>query len=276
MQDNRYEEEIEIDLVELFMQLVRRWWLIALSAIVFGAAGFLWTKFQVPEEYRSTTELFIMSGNVTKDFAYLITSRDVLEEVGAELGMGESYESLAGKVSVETPDGTRVIEITVTDSDPGRAQTIANKVREVASVQIVNVMALEPESIKVAGLANYPAGPSGPDIPKRTLMCFLIGGFLCCGVILAVYLLDDSIKTPEDVENYLKLSTLGMIPEREEKDRQRDGRAAESGGRRNGLHSENGGRNREEGILEEISLEEVGVSARGEEDRVNAGNRAVQ
>ena len=223
MQDNRSEDVIEIDLIEIFFLLLHRWWLIAMGAVLVGIAGFLVSFFVLPEEYESTTEIYILNNvenvtysdiqmgtQLTKDYAHLITTRDVLEQVIEVLSLTDSYEGLVSRVSVQTPSDTRIVAITVTDYDPIMAQTIANQIREVASEHITNVMAID--AVNVASMANYPQGPSGPSVPKWTILGFLIGGVLCAGVILMKYLLDDSIKTSEDVEKYLELSTLGMIP----------------------------------------------------------------
>ena len=233
MQDNRDEDVIEIDLLEIFSLLLRWWWLIILSAVLVGAAGFFVSSFVLPEKYESTTEIYILNNvenvtysdiqmgtQLTKDYAHLITTRDVLEQVIEALDLEETYGGLAGRISVQTPTDTRIVAITVTDYDPAMAQNIANKVREVASEHITNVMAID--AVNVASVANYPQNPSSPSIPKWTVLGFLIGGVLCAGVILVKYLLDDSIKTAEDVERYLELSTLGIIPISEEEENKKD------------------------------------------------------
>ena len=40
----------------------------------------------------------------------------------------------------------------------------------------------------------------------------MLGVILSAGIIVMRYLLDDTIKSSEDVEKYLELSTLGLIP----------------------------------------------------------------
>ncbi len=235
MQDNRNDDEIEIDLLEIFMLLLRRWWMIFLSVILFGVIGFLWSTFVLPEKYESTTEIYIlnttnsdnvtysdlqMGSQLTKDYAHLITTRDVLEQVITELGLDESYGSLVDRISVQTPSDTRIVAITVTDRNPAMAQVIADKVREVASIHITNVMAID--AVNVASVANYPLAPSSPSVPKWTLLSALIGALFCSAIILIKYLLDDSIKTADDVEKYLNLSTLGMIPVNNEEEAKKE------------------------------------------------------
>ena len=40
----------------------------------------------------------------------------------------------------------------------------------------------------------------------------LIGLLLAIGIIALIYILDDTVKTPEDVENFLGLNVLTSIP----------------------------------------------------------------
>lgn len=235
MQENRNDDVMEIDFLEIFMLLLSRWWLIALSAVLIGAGGFLISHFLIPEEYESTTEIYILNNvenvtysdiqmgtQLTKDYAHLITTRDVLEQVIEILELDEGYGSLVSNISVQTPSDTRIVAITVTDLDPARAQTIANTVREVASEHITNVMAID--AVNVASVANYPTGSSAPSVPKWTLIGFLIGGVLSSGIIIVGYLLDDTVKTSDDVERFLNLSTLGMIPTNNEEEARKDSR----------------------------------------------------
>ena len=57
-----------------------------------------------------------------------------------------------------------------------------------------------------------PTDKSGPSYAKWTLAGGLLGGILVCAIILIKYLMDDTIKTSEDIERYLGISTLGSIP----------------------------------------------------------------
>ena len=114
------------------------------------------------------------------------------------------------KVSVNTPVDTRIVSITVEHTDPVLAQKIANCIREVAGEHIQEVMDIE--AVNVVETANLPVEKSGPSIVKWTLIGGLAGAFFACAVILIIFLLDDTIKSSEDVEKYLGLSTLALIP----------------------------------------------------------------
>lgn len=223
--ENRNTDEIEIDLLELIQVLFSRIWLILSAGLFLALICFAVSKFLMTPTYQSTTKIYIlnktesstvtysdvqMGTQLTKDYAELISSRYVLEEVIQELGMDTDYKGLLEQVSVTTPSDTRIVAITVEDTDPVQAMHIANCIREVASDHIQNVMDIE--AVNVVETANMPTEKSGPSCMKWTLIGGVIGCFILCAIVLAQYLLDDTIKSSEDVEKYLGLSTLALIP----------------------------------------------------------------
>lgn len=219
------DDVIEIDLKEIFGVLWNKAWLILICGIIAGAIAFCYSHFLITPQYQSTTKVYILSkqneGNVTytdlqmgtqltKDYKVLITSRDVLEEVIENCVLDEKYKSLADRVTVENISDTRIIAITVEDPDPAMAQTLANEIRDVAADHIKEVMNIE--AVNVAEEANLAEDPSSPSVMKWTALGIMAGVCLCAGIILLRFLLDDTVKTSEDVERYLGLSTLAMIP----------------------------------------------------------------
>lgn len=237
--ENNENDVMEIDLVEVFFVLLHWFWLIVLCGILTGMVAFGVSKFLIPEEYQSTTTVFILNRQsentvtytdlqtgtqLTKDYAQLIRSRYVLESVIRDLDLDYTYNELASNVSVTTPSDTRMITITVTDYNPEQAQYIANAIRDVASVHIKNVTAIE--AVNVVDVANLPIAPSAPSVMKWTLLGVLLGAFVCIAVIIIRYLMDDTIKSSEDIKNYLGLSTLALIPLAEERDEETKGEKA--------------------------------------------------
>ena len=130
------------------------------------------------------------------------------------LSLEEDYDELRGMVSVDTPADTRIVSITVENTDPVQAMNIANCIREAASNHIQNVMDIEADN--VVETATMPMEKASPSVSMWTLAGGAIGVFLLCVIILIQYLLDDTIKSSEDVEKYLGLSTLALIPVMEE------------------------------------------------------------
>lgn len=219
---------IEIDLAEVAGLLIHRAWLIAICAVLTAVAAFCISSFLVTDLYESTTSVYILnkqeSGTITysdvqlgtqltKDYAQLIKSRYVVEKVIESCGLDTTYGGLSKRISVDTPTDTRILEITVTDEDPAMAQYIANEIRKEAAAHIKNVMDIQ--AVNVVDEANLPGNPSSPDVFIWTAIGFFLGAFVCIAMVLVHFMLDDTIKTSDDVEKYLGLSTLGMIPIRE-------------------------------------------------------------
>ena len=68
------------------------------------------------------------------------------------------------------------------------------------------------DAVNVVETANLPEGKSSPSVSKFTLLGGMAGGVLACGIVVLLFLLNDTICTQDDVEKYLELSTLGIIP----------------------------------------------------------------
>lgn len=222
--ENR-EDVIEIDLQELFGIVLHHLWLIILSGIVAGTIGFCVSFFLLTPQYESTTKIYILTKQnsntvtysdmqlgtqLTKDYTELIKTRDVLERVIINCGLQESYEKFADRVKVSAISDTRIVSITVRDADPAMAQQIAGEICKEAAEHIKNVTDIE--AVNVAEEANLPLKPADPSIPKWTVIGALLGMLLAGGIVVLRFLLDDTVKTSEDVERYLGLSTLAMIP----------------------------------------------------------------
>lgn len=223
------DDELTIDLAELFGVLWHWIWLILLVALLFGGAAFAFSKFVIPEEFQSTTKIYVLdkeSGSggqstytdlqvgsqLTKDYAELITSRTVIEKVIADnhLESVYDYKEFLKKVEVNTPTDTRIVSITVTDTNPALAQALADDIRVEASDLIIDTMQIN--AVNTYEVANLPTEKSAPSCSKWALIGALLGALLVGGIVTLQYILDDTIKTSEDVEQYLGLSTLALIP----------------------------------------------------------------
>lgn len=226
-------DEIEIDLLELIGAVLRHIPLIILVTLFFCVIVILYDKIVVTPMYESTTKICVLekqsdkltSGDLqtstwlTKDYIELVKTRSVTESVISELGLmsGDkemTHETLLGKMTITAVTDTRMITISVLDKDPYLACEIANSIREHASSHIQKV--LDTQAVNVAEVANIPTKPVSPNVRKDGLIGGLVGAFLTVIYIVVMFLMDDTINTGEDVERYLGLSTLGVIPMDEE------------------------------------------------------------
>lgn len=222
-------DEMEIDLLELFFALLNKWYLIILSGLMCALIGLTAAMYVMPEKYESKTSIYIYNQQkegvisysdfqtstvLTKDYEVLIKGRTVLESVIEELDLDLTYGQLGSMISVNVPDSTRIIEITVQTTDPYLSQDIADAVQEISSKQITKVMGVD--TVNVVESASLPQDKSSPSISKYTVLGGMLGVVAACAIIVALFLLNDTIRSQEDVERYLGLGTLGVIPFEEE------------------------------------------------------------
>lgn len=225
-------DEIEIDLGEVFHLVISKLGVIILSGILLGVLSIIGTMLFITPKYESTTKIMVLnkqdnntltsadmqtSTQLTKDYAELIQSRTVLEGVIAQLNLDMTYKEMLNKVSVETSSDSRIVSISVTDEDPYTASEIANAVRDMAAEHIQSVMDIE--AVNVVDTANIPNEKASPSLAKNGVIGGLLGVIIAMAAVIIIYLTNDTIKVEEDVERYLGLSVLGSIPFSEKKSR---------------------------------------------------------
>ena len=228
------EEETEIDLIEIIKVLWSKALLIILGVLVCGAAAFGVSKFLITPQYtaKSTIYVFTKTTSITSladinlgsalavDFTYIGKTRDVIESVIDELRLDTTYEQLSRSISIVNPDRSHLLEISVTDVDPVAATNISNSLADQLREAIADVMTTDKPSI--VQRAVVPQQKSSPNNTKNAIIGALIGFVLVAGIVIVRHLMDDTIKTDEDVEKYLHINTLASFPYikiREEKEK---------------------------------------------------------
>lgn len=220
------EQEYEIDLKEIAIAILDRIWIVISVGIACALLVGIITKVFITPMYTSTTKLYVINkqnsdnnitytdlqtGNLlTNDYIIQVKGTKVLSQVISELNLTDTEDELASRITVSNPENSRFIVISVSDKDPVVAQQIASCVAKVSSDVVKEVMDLE--KVNVAEEANLPLEESSPNLKKNVLLGGVAGVFVSLLLIVVFYLLNDRIRTPEDVKRYLGLNTLGQIP----------------------------------------------------------------
>ena len=221
------QEKFEIDVFQLVKVLWKRKFLIVLTAIIAGLAAFAYSSFVIKPQYTSTTRIYVVNRNqadkpgltnqdlqagayLVKDYREIILSQDVLEKVVADQKLPMDAKTLGRKVSVTVPAETRIVSISVRDGNPEEASRIANALREVAAQKIISVTRVS--DVTTLEEARPATSPSSPNIRRNTMIATIAGVGFVTIIVLLVELLDDRVKRPEDIEEVMHLSLLGVIP----------------------------------------------------------------
>ena len=215
-----------IDLKAVLLEWKKGWWMIAAAMAAGVVAAVLFSKVVLSPVYQSSSMLYDLSKEttltsladlqmgtqLTQDYKVLVTSRPVLDAVTEELGLDMTYEELRAGISIDNPTDTRILTITVENQDPLMAKTLVDCISQTASAYIGSIMEMVPPKIVEEG--QIPEYPSSPNVRRNAALGGLAGAALVCGALTLMVILNDTIRTEEDVEHYLGLTTLALVPER--------------------------------------------------------------
>jgi len=225
--NNQEANMIEIDVLSLLKTIWRKKFLILLTAILTTGLAFAYSAFLLTPQYDSTTRLYVVTQSsdngagitnqdlqagsfLVKDYKEIILSQDVLKNVTTTLGITDDIKE---KITVNIPVDTRILSITVRDSDPNQAATIANTLRDEAAKKIIEVTKVSDVTTLEAALPAEK--PSTPQTKRNLVLGFIVGAFLATALVLVLEVLDDRVKRPQDIEEGLGMTLLGVVPQAE-------------------------------------------------------------
>lgn len=218
----------EISLRDIYF-ILRRWlWLIVALVVVAVLISGVVSFFVLDKEYQASTTLMVgrpadyvtdrelslsdlnLNQKLVATYGELIKTRTVAEKVIDNLDLPYSYNSLRGKLSVRLVQNTEIISISVNDNDPVMASEIANETATVFMETIKEIMRVE--NVRVIDVAQPPTSSVSPRPMLNIAIAAILGVMLGIFIAFLVEFLDNTIKTPEDVEKHLGLPVLGAIP----------------------------------------------------------------
>ena len=152
-----------------------------------------------------------------------------MSQVRQNLGLQYTREQLSGMLKIENPSDTRVLYITVSNGDPAEAALLANEYAKVARQYISTTMQTdEPSQFSEALIPKYPVSPRKK---LNVVLGFMMGAVAVCAFLVVMFLLDDKIKTADEIRRYTGLPTLAVVPDNDEvlraSDRSSDGKSAD-------------------------------------------------
>lgn len=241
-------EEMEIDLIELVHVLLRKWWLILVVALAGFAISVGYTKFAVTPMYESKAMLYVLPNTtsvtsvadlqigmaITGDFEVIATSKPVIDKaiqtIKKEEGKKFTRSTIKGMITVENMEDTRILVIKAKSANPEHACWVANAMAEATAERMAEITKKDPPT--TVEMAEVSKSPVSPSMTKNAALGFIIGAVLVCGILVVQFLLNDNIKTEEDVEKYLGEVTLVSIPYIKSKVEKKDEKKAKQGGKR--------------------------------------------
>ena len=229
--------EVEIRLQDLLDVFLNCWWIMLLVAAIVFTGLYIYKSQTHVDEYTATATVYVMkekseggststsevsiANTLVKDFMELTTMDSVLELVRYDQNLTMSTAQLRKMVTLKNIENTRFIYVSVTAKDPQSALAISNSLAENACNYLNKELLGDQKYASVADKGTAPKNPSNPISAFKLLLIALVCALVVYVVYLVLFLMDDKINTPEDVEKYLKLSILGQIPNRDDTSRRK-------------------------------------------------------
>ncbi len=226
-QDN--EEYLEIDLLQLMKALWRYAAAIMLAAILCAGAGFSLAHWVIPAKYQASALLYVnnssfsvgntsislsdlsASQTLVDTYIAILRTRLTLNDVIEQAGVDYTFEELEGMIEAKSVNGTEIFEVTVTSEDPREAERIANTIVKVLPDKIAQIV--DGSSVRTVDLAVVPENRCSPSLGKYTLMGALIGLLFSCGIVVMRDLLNEQIRSEDDLLQSYDLPVLAAIPD---------------------------------------------------------------
>lgn len=221
------DSEYELDLFELLYRLLEKARQIMAIAILGAVLAGLVTVFALSPMYEATAKLYVMNSGdaainlsdlqigtyLAKDYQEVFKNWLVHERVIERLNLPYTYREIANMLEITNPSDTRVLYITVRAKDPLEAKQIADAYASISREFIASTMdTREPNLFEEALL---PSGPVSPSLVRNALLGFVLCAMAACAVVIVQFLMDDRIRTSDDLEKYFNVPTLGLLPKQD-------------------------------------------------------------
>lgn len=217
-------DEIEIDLGELFRYYLRRWWILLLGGLLGLVLAGVYTFVLVEPTYEASSMIYMrgagtaitsiqdlqIGAELTNDYEVIFKSRPILEEVVEKLNLDRNYKELRELVELSNPADTRILKVAVREHDARMACDIVNALVESAMDRVKEIDAKEPYLIEEAVVDKDAVSPSEV---KNLAIGLLLGLVLVGGILTLLFVTNDKIQSSDDVERILELPVLCLVPE---------------------------------------------------------------
>ena len=204
---------------------------IVLIIAIFVLIGYFYSYYYITPMYRSSaTVVLVQNGNsealvnndsITQNditlnqnllstYTKIAKSNKVLEQVINKLKLNISISELSSLINVQAVSNTEVFKISVANKDKVLAASIANELLDTFSKEVQSLYNMNNVyAMDYAEVSNYPYNINHiKDITIFTVIGFIVS----LGIVVIIYLLDTTIKSEKDVEEYSGLSVLSTIP----------------------------------------------------------------
>lgn len=253
-----YEEDL--NLMQLFRELMNHWVLILFVVFIAAAAGFLFSKSHRSYRYTASFDMIVTVSHPTGDrdittkdpqiyhpnvanavtpnknknskenrtdttpttedielakslvdtYATVMQSNIILDPIIENLDWDMNYSDLCDMLSISVKEGTQTFTVSVNGSDKEQVLTIAQQLTRIPPQLISRQVKVG--SCRVLSHIETEQSDVSSSAKKTVFLAAFLGAFAVIGFLFLRFLLANSIDDDEDVQHYLGLPVVGVIP----------------------------------------------------------------
>lgn len=223
MDKTELNDEVQIDLSELFKLVKKHIKLIIILMLIGVIIAGSYTTFMVDKKYSSQGTILLKAqvvdgtvdttqlnsnNSMIANYIKLLQGNNIQDKIAKNLDI--SAGSVRGALQISNTEDTQIIEIGAVTNDPGLSKRIVDETISVFTETVKEM--LDISNIIIVDNAEINTNPVSPSIKKNMMLGAVAGVVISLGYILLTYLLDTKIKNGEIAEQVLDLPVLGAIP----------------------------------------------------------------
>lgn len=215
---------------DILFAIKKRFAILIIIPVVAGLVTAYYNYFMLDDIYQSKTTFVVArdaesaSGHdvtsaelslwqsLVGDYTKIITSNDCINRTVEALSdkYNGQIDLSAGNIVVNPMDGTRVIEVAISNSDPYKACDLTNELVKQFTSLVDEKLNMKYVVIIDEAIPNpYPVFPNRKQNITMAIVAGLLAGAALCFLLEFT---DMTLKTNEDVEKHLGLPVLSRIP----------------------------------------------------------------
>jgi len=218
------ETSMEIDLMALIYRLFEKIHVILASALILAVLAGIVAHLYIKPVYKATSYLYVVNSKdsavnlsdlqlgsyLAKDYEQIFDAWEVHEMVLTNLKLDYSYTNMKSRLSVTNLQDTRILTISFTSTDPQEAQLIANEYAAVSMEYMSDIMQIDRPTLLSSAL--LPTSSISTSPAKAAVLGFLLGAILAAGWYIVAFVMDDKLKSAEDIQRCADMPVLAIVP----------------------------------------------------------------
>ncbi len=224
------DEHFTIDILHILKFIIQRFWVLVVSGILAAAIGFGISAFLITPKYSSSIMLYvnnssfslgntnfsISSSEITaaqslvKTYGEILNNRTTLERVIEKADVSYDYKQLSDMISASPSNGTEIMRVEVTSTNPKEAAKIANCIAEILPIRISEIV--DGASMEVVDSAIPNNEKISPSIARYTAVGLILGVLMACIILVILAIMDNTIHDEDYILKTYNYPILAKVP----------------------------------------------------------------